>query len=195
MAKGVEDTAFYRWNRLAALNEVGGDPDRFGVPPEEFHAWCERLLRHWPTSMTTLSTHDTKRAEDARARLAVLSQVPGRVGGRGARLGGGGRPALGAASTAPTRYLLWQTLVATWDLEAGAPISEARLHEYLTKAVREAKVHTTWTTPTPSTRSRCATSRPPSSTSRRPHRVAGSLRRRRSRRPRGSRCSARSSCS
>ena len=76
MAKGVEDTAFYRWSRLAALNEVGGDPDAFGTSPGEFHEFAARLARDWPASMTTLSTHDTKRQEDVRARLAVLAEIP-----------------------------------------------------------------------------------------------------------------------
>ena len=147
MAKGVEDTAFYRWNRLASLNEVGGNPDRFGIPTEEFHAWCERLLRQWPTSMTTLSTHDTKRAEDTRARLAVLSQVPTAWEAAVTELEAEAAPLAGRRVDAPTRYLLWQTLVATYDLGGNAPISQARLHEYLTKAVREAKVHTTWHDP------------------------------------------------
>src|SRR5256885_14546302 len=76
MAKGVEDTAFYRWLRLTSLNEVGGDPEHFGVSPEEFHAYASRLNTHWPKTMTTLSTHDTKRSEDVRARLGVLSEQP-----------------------------------------------------------------------------------------------------------------------
>ncbi len=76
MAKGVEDTAFYRWFRLSSLNEVGGDPEHFGVSPEEFHAFSAQLNRRWPRTMTTLSTHDTKRSEDVRARLGVLSEQP-----------------------------------------------------------------------------------------------------------------------
>ncbi len=76
MAKGVEDTAFYRWSRLTALNEVGGDPDRFGWSPAEFHRFAARLAQDWPGTLTTLSTHDTKRQEDVRARLAVLAEIP-----------------------------------------------------------------------------------------------------------------------
>jgi (1->4)-alpha-D-glucan 1-alpha-D-glucosylmutase len=72
MAKGVEDTAFYRYLRLSALNEVGGDPGRFGLPVEQFHQACTAMQESWPLAMTTLSTHDTKRSEDVRARLAVL---------------------------------------------------------------------------------------------------------------------------
>ena len=82
LAKGVEDTAFYRWSRLLALNEVGGDPDRCGLAPEAFHAAAERLAADWPFTMTTLSTHDTKRQEDVRARLAVLAEMPGSWGAR-----------------------------------------------------------------------------------------------------------------
>ncbi len=147
MAKGVEDTAFYRFNRLAALNEVGGNPDRFGIPPEEFHNWCERQLRNWPTAMTTLSTHDTKRAEDARARLAVLSQVPAAWEQAFTLWETLAAPMTGRRVDAPTRYLLWQTLVATFAPASGEAISEARLHDYLTKAMREAKLHTTWQDP------------------------------------------------
>jgi (1->4)-alpha-D-glucan 1-alpha-D-glucosylmutase len=76
MAKGVEDTAFYRWSRLVALNEVGGEPDSPGTPPEAFHEFAGRLARDWPATLTTLSTHDTKRQEDVRARLAVLAEIP-----------------------------------------------------------------------------------------------------------------------
>ena len=78
MAKGVEDTAFYRWPRLTSLNEVGGDPERLAVSPAGFHAFAARLARDWPATMTTLSTHDTKRQEDVRARLAVLAEIPRR---------------------------------------------------------------------------------------------------------------------
>src|SRR5258708_12393393 len=77
MAKGVEDTAFSRWPRLTALNEVGGEPDRLGAEPWEFHMFAGRLARDWPATQTTLSTHDTKRQEDVRARLAVLAEIPG----------------------------------------------------------------------------------------------------------------------
>ena len=77
MAKGVEDTAFYRWTRFTARNEVGNDPAKFGVTPDEFHDTTDDRQRRWPTGMTTLSTHDTKRSEDVRARLAVLSELPG----------------------------------------------------------------------------------------------------------------------
>jgi (1->4)-alpha-D-glucan 1-alpha-D-glucosylmutase len=144
MAKGVEDTAFYRWYRLAALNEVGGDPGHVGVLPGEFHAFCERLHRDWPFTMTTLSTHDTKRSEDVRARLGVLSEIPDEW----ARAVTAWRAAA-AAYHSPTdgwpdpvtEHLLWQTLVGAW------PIESDRLVAYMEKATREAKVHTSWTSP------------------------------------------------
>jgi (1->4)-alpha-D-glucan 1-alpha-D-glucosylmutase len=145
MAKAVEDTAFYRWFRLTALNEVGGDPRRFGVAPEEFHAFASRQAREWPTTMTTLSTHDTKRSEDVRARIAVLSELPSEWGEavRGWReLAEAYRqPRLDGA----TEYLVWQTLVGTWG--ACGPIEADRLVQYLEKATREAKLHTSWTSP------------------------------------------------
>jgi (1->4)-alpha-D-glucan 1-alpha-D-glucosylmutase len=130
LAKGVEDTASYRWPRLLSLNEVGSDPDRFGVTVPEFHAAAGHLAEHWPHTMTTLSTHDTKRQEDVRARLAVLAECP---------------PDWSPSGTidAATEYLVWQTLVGAW------PIGDERLGAYLTKALREAKTHTSWTEPAP----------------------------------------------
>jgi (1->4)-alpha-D-glucan 1-alpha-D-glucosylmutase len=146
LAKGVEDTAFYRWSRLLALNEVGGDPDRCGETPAAFHEQAERLAADWPFTMTTLSTHDTKRQEDVRARLAVLAEMPERWGRQvgewheravTARVFG----KTAAAVDLDTEYLIWQTLVGAW------PISGERLAGYLTKAVREADRHTSWTEP------------------------------------------------
>ena len=144
MAKGVEDTAFYRWSRLVALNEVGGDPDTFGISPGEFHAFAARLARDWPATMTTLSTHDTKRQEDVRARLAVLAEIPeawaAEVTGwqeRAAAL------ASGAVPDPDTAYLMWQTLAGAW------PLDRERLTGYLRKAMREAKNRTSWIDPDP----------------------------------------------
>ncbi|MCP9979848.1 hypothetical protein [Actinomadura madurae] len=135
-AKGVEDTAFYRWNRMASLNEVGGDPGRFFVSPEEFHAHCIRIARDWPLTMTTLSTHDTKREEDVRAWLAVLPELPGEW------IEAVERWRTWGSSPSPLEpdleYLLWQTLVGAWPLTAG------RLEEFLIKAMREAKTRTSW---------------------------------------------------
>jgi (1->4)-alpha-D-glucan 1-alpha-D-glucosylmutase len=148
LAKGVEDTAFYRWSRLLTLNEVGGDPDRFGVLPAAFHAEAERLAASWPATMTTLSTHDTKRQEDVRARLAVLAELPARWGAQVAqwheRWTGPGLPGDAATAVDPdTEYLIWQTLVGTW------PISGERLADYLTKAIREADRRTSWANQNP----------------------------------------------
>ena len=131
MAKGVEDTAFYRWNRFVALNEVGGDPSRFGVPPAELHAAQAAREASWPGTMTTLSTHDTKRSEDVRARLAVLAEMPGEWAGRMRRWS--------AAHPLPDpslELLAWQNLVGAW------PIPADRLAAYLAKAAKEAKLVT-----------------------------------------------------
>ncbi len=136
LAKGVEDTASYRWSRLVSLNEVGCDPDLFGVAPGEFHAAARRLAADWPGTMTTLSTHDTKRQEDVRARLAVLAEMPGEWGRQVRQW-----HAAGGAVDPDTEYLLWQTVVGAW------PISGERLAGYLTKAMREAKRRTSWTAP------------------------------------------------
>jgi (1->4)-alpha-D-glucan 1-alpha-D-glucosylmutase len=145
MAKAVEDTAFYRWFRLASLNEVGGDPLRFGIVPEELHAYCAGVARDWPTAMTTLSTHDTKRSEDVRARLAVLSELPAEWAETVRAWRELAEPHRHPRLDGATEYLVWQTLVGTWG--AGGPITADRLLPYLEKAVREAKRHTTWTAP------------------------------------------------
>jgi (1->4)-alpha-D-glucan 1-alpha-D-glucosylmutase len=148
MAKGVEDTAFYRYHRLAALNEVGGDPATFGISPERFHAQCAETQQRWPLTMTTLSTHDTKRSEDVRARLALLSEDPAGWAAAAAEL-----MALGerhASTAGPDRnaiYLLLQTLVGA--SQAGEPLDVERAVAYLEKASREAKQHTSWTSPDP----------------------------------------------
>ena len=143
MAKGVEDTAFYRWWRLAALNEVSGDPSCLGVSPAAFHAWCERAQRSWPNAMTTLSTHDTKRSEDVRARLLCLTEVVDDWGREVAAWRARASAYRPAELDANTEYLLWQTLVGAW------PLTPDRLVGYLEKATREAKLHTTWTEPDP----------------------------------------------
>ncbi|GAA2243413.1 malto-oligosyltrehalose synthase [Kitasatospora cystarginea] len=136
-AKGVEDTAFYRWNALLSLNEVGGDPAHPGVRPDEFHAWCRDSEQHWPLSMTALSTHDTKRSADARARLAVLAEVPGHWADECLAW----TCSAGLCPDRSTAWLLWQTLVAAW------PLSADRLVSVLLKSAREAKLHTSWTAP------------------------------------------------
>ncbi|CCG04124.1 malto-oligosyltrehalose synthase [Blastococcus saxobsidens] len=136
MAKGVEDSAYYRWARFVALNEVGGDPARFGSTVAEFHAAQQRRAERHPESMTTLSTHDTKRSEDVRARLAVLAEIPGDW----AQLVRGwlARHPLADRSLA---HLVWQNLVGAW------PLSRERAHAYVEKAAREAGTSTTWTDP------------------------------------------------
>ena len=135
-AKGVEDTAFYRYNRFVALNEVGGDPDRFGVSPAEFHDRSAGRVAGRPATMTTLSTHDTKRSEDVRARLAVIAEIPREWG---ARLRG-----WAAAHPLPDRsldLLAWQNLVGAW------PIPAERMAAYLGKAAKEAKLVTSHVDP------------------------------------------------
>jgi (1->4)-alpha-D-glucan 1-alpha-D-glucosylmutase len=142
MAKGVEDTAFYRYGRLLALNEVGGDPSRFGVPVADFHAWATQIQQHRPLTMTTLSTHDTKRSEDVRARLVLLSEDVRRWQRVVTRLMNQAQKYTGPAGPEPaTQYLVFQTLVGAF------PIDEERLGAYLAKAIREAKLHTSWTAP------------------------------------------------
>ncbi|WP_433495922.1 malto-oligosyltrehalose synthase [Micromonospora sp. CA-248089] len=138
MAKGVEDTAYYRWSRFVALNEVGGSPAHFGVPPAELHRFAASRHVRCPASMTALSTHDTKRGEDVRARLAVLSELPGRWAERVADWMS--RAPLADPALA---HLLWQTAVGAW------PIERERLHGYAEKAAREASVTTSWADPDP----------------------------------------------
>jgi (1->4)-alpha-D-glucan 1-alpha-D-glucosylmutase len=191
-AKGVEDTAFYRYNRLLSLNEVGGDPQRFGGPPEEFHEANRTRLAHWPYAMLATATHDTKRGEDARARLNVLSEIPNdwrRKIFEWSRINNANRTLI-QGEHAPHRndeYLFYQALLGTWpavvaprpgdqetrrqgdqDLQRNTeksdvsvslspplPLSPSpvppdlveRLKEYMLKAVREAKVFTSWINP------------------------------------------------
>jgi (1->4)-alpha-D-glucan 1-alpha-D-glucosylmutase len=142
MAKGVEDTAYYRYNRLVSLNEVGGDPGHFGVAPEAFHRFCTHLQQHWPETMLTTSTHDTKRGEDVRLRISALSEIP--RWWRGAVERWSRRSEVHRRDGMPDRndeYLLYQTLAGTW------PIEEDRLQQYMLKAAHEAKRHTSWKIP------------------------------------------------
>ena len=142
MAKGAEDTAFYTFNRLLSLNEVGGDPDRFGVSPAEFHHFAGRLAERWPRTMLTTSTHDTKRGEDVRLRISALSEMSDEWAATVRRWHDQNARHRGAAGPDPNdEYFIYQTLVGTW------PIELARLDAYLEKAIREAKVHTTWARP------------------------------------------------
>jgi (1->4)-alpha-D-glucan 1-alpha-D-glucosylmutase len=142
MAKGAEDTAFYRYHRLISLNEVGGDPGTFGRPPERFHRESAAVAERWPATLLTLSTHDTKRSADVRARIDLLSEIPRAwedAVGRWTETNAAHR-----RDELPDRnveYLLYQTLVGAW------PIDAERMVAFLRKAVREAKVHTSWTNP------------------------------------------------
>jgi (1->4)-alpha-D-glucan 1-alpha-D-glucosylmutase len=154
-AKGVEDTAFYRSCRLASLNEVGGNPTRFGQPVAAFHAQNAERLARWPHAMLATATHDTKRGEDARARLNVLSELPHRwraVLRRLARIAAPARTTVDDAP-APSRveeYLFYQALVGAWPPGLMGPPEPAfadRLWAYLRKAMREAKVATSWINP------------------------------------------------
>jgi (1->4)-alpha-D-glucan 1-alpha-D-glucosylmutase len=142
MAKGVEDTAFYRYQPLVSLNEVGGDPGRFGRPVADFHHAMAAAARRWPEAMLTLSTHDTKRSGDVRARISLLSELPeaweravARWAERNRRHKHGGWPDRNA------EYLLYQTLVGAW------PIDPGRAGAFMAKAAKEAKVLTTWIDP------------------------------------------------
>jgi (1->4)-alpha-D-glucan 1-alpha-D-glucosylmutase len=142
MAKGVEDTAFYRHARLISLNEVGGDPSRFGVTVDEFHKWCADIQAHYPFTLLATSTHDTKRSEDVRVRIGLLSENPAAWGEAVNRwAAANARYRSGDFPDRKTEYFLYQTLVGAW------PISRDRLAEYMRKVVREAKELTSWLTP------------------------------------------------
>jgi (1->4)-alpha-D-glucan 1-alpha-D-glucosylmutase len=152
-AKGVEDTAFYRYHRLASLNEVGGDPDDFGFTITAFHGASRDRAKNWPHTLLATSTHDSKRAEDVRARIDVLSEMPAAwrlEAGRWSRLNRNRKRKVDDAE-APSRndeYLLYQTLVGTWPApapdEAGRARYCERIEAYMLKAAREAKQHTSW---------------------------------------------------
>ena len=153
MAKGLEDTAFYRYNRLISLNDVGGNPNRFGTSVDEFHRANQERLSQWPDSMLSTSTHDSKRSEDVRARIDVLSEIPGewqlhlrrwRDSNRNKKHAIDGLPM-------PTRndeYLLYQTLVGAWPSNPNEAADWGkfieRIEQYMLKAVREAKEYTSW---------------------------------------------------
>lgn len=136
MAKGVEDNSFYRFTRLVSLTEVGGDPSEFAISPEEFHRRQVDRQRRLPESMTALSTHDTKRGEDTRARIHVLAELPGRW----ERFLRTVRERVGFGDGS-LENLLWQSIVGAW------PASRERLQDYAIKAAREAGASTTWTDP------------------------------------------------
>ena len=144
-AKGIEDTAFYIYNRLSSLNEVGGDPGRFGRTPAAIHDYFADRQAHWPLALNPLTTHDTKRSEDVRARISVLSELPdewAKALDRWSNLADPKRP------TRNDQYLIYQTLLGAWPLDDKPDATFAeRMHAYFEKATKEAKVNTSWTAP------------------------------------------------
>ncbi len=158
MAKGVEDTAFYVYNRLVCLNEVGGAPERFGAAMETFHGQNIERLKSRPLAMLSSSTHDTKRSEDVRARISVLSEVPLEWKERVLRWSSLNRKikTIVNGRRVPDRneeYLLYQTLVGAWPIEGrggcGFGNFRERIRDYMLKAARESKVNTSWINPDP----------------------------------------------
>jgi (1->4)-alpha-D-glucan 1-alpha-D-glucosylmutase len=159
MAKGLEDTTFYIYNRFVANNEIGGSPKQFGVTPEQFHESNQQRAREHPFSMLATSTHDTKRSEDVRARLDVLSEMPRAWRNqvlRWQRVNQPLKPTLSDGRTVPDaneEYLLYQTLVGTWPFAIAGPEARqdyvSRIQQYMTKAVHEAKVNLSWINPDP----------------------------------------------
>lgn len=139
VAKAIEDTAFYRYNRFVALNEVGGNPAIFGTSVDEFHKACGETQRRWPRGLLATSTHDTKRSEDVRARLAVISEMPEKWSDAVLRWAELNRAHWDAEPDRNIEYLLYQTLAGAW------PISTERTLQYIEKAIREAKQKTSWT--------------------------------------------------
>jgi (1->4)-alpha-D-glucan 1-alpha-D-glucosylmutase len=157
-AKGIEDTALYLYTRLVSLNEVGGEPSRFGVPPPHLHDWLARRQREFPLALSATSTHDTKRGEDVRARINVLSELPGAWKLALAQLSRVSRKrrTVVEGQPAPDRneeYLLYQTLVGTWPPDAIGRAPDRtyveRICEYMVKALREAKRNSSWLSPRP----------------------------------------------
>jgi (1->4)-alpha-D-glucan 1-alpha-D-glucosylmutase len=157
MAKGVEDTAFYRQFPLASLNEVGGDPQAFGLDVKTFHAKIAERFSYWPHSLLATSTHDTKRSEDVRARLNVLSEIPEEWAEAVRRWSAMNEPFRTMIDRSPTpdreaEYLLYQTLLGAWPLH-GLPDAPQhtefvnRIQDYMQKALHEAKVRTSWINP------------------------------------------------
>jgi (1->4)-alpha-D-glucan 1-alpha-D-glucosylmutase len=154
-AKGIEDTALYVYNRLIALNEVGADPTRFGVETEAVHAWMSARQREWPHALSATSTHDTKRGEDVRARISVLSEIPGAWKAAVTRwrvLNRRFKTELNdhLVPSANEEYFLYQTLVGAWPFEQDEETISRfrqRVGSYMIKAVREAKTHSSWLSP------------------------------------------------
>jgi (1->4)-alpha-D-glucan 1-alpha-D-glucosylmutase len=156
MAKSVEDTAFYRFHRLISLNEVGGDPLHFGGTLEEFHRFNSRRVIHYPHGMSATGTHDTKRGEDTRARINVLSEIPDRwkdAVRRWARWNKRKKTKVDGdlSPASDDEYLLYQTLIGSWPVvpPKGPDLSAyvERVQAYMIKAIREAKIHSSWIAP------------------------------------------------
>jgi (1->4)-alpha-D-glucan 1-alpha-D-glucosylmutase len=159
MAKGMEDTVFYIYNRLAALDEVGGEPQRFGVSIASFHERNREMQRDWPATLLATSTHDTKRSEDVRARMVAISEIPEawrQALPRWRSLNRRAKRTLDdiQAPDANEEYLLYQTLLGTWPMDSlGVPEQAAsaeyveRIQIYMAKALREAKLNTSWIQP------------------------------------------------
>jgi (1->4)-alpha-D-glucan 1-alpha-D-glucosylmutase len=157
MAKGVEDTSFYIYNRLVSLNEVGGEPDHFGFEPQAFHRWMQERQRRWPHAMNSSSTHDTKRSEDVRARIHLLSELADEWQEhalRWAELNRAHRTdgEFGPIPEPNDEYLLYQSLVGVWPIEQELAPDEhealvTRVQQYMEKATREAKLRTSWINP------------------------------------------------
>ena len=139
--KGEEDTALYRACRLLALDEVGHDPSRFSVSPDEVHRWAGHMAEAWPRTMLTTSTHDMKRSEDVRARLAVLAEVPDDLADAADRVRA--RAASACDLDGHTAWFVLQTVLGAW------PAPRERLWPALQKSFREAKLHTSWLRPDP----------------------------------------------
>jgi (1->4)-alpha-D-glucan 1-alpha-D-glucosylmutase len=154
-AKGTEDTAMYRYNRLISLNEVGADPTEFGLEPAAVHAWMAARNRRSPSALSTTTTHDTKRGEDVRARLNILSEIPDDWKNALTRWRSVNRrfkTEIGRsfAPDANEEYLIYQTLVGAWPFETSAEADASfrdRMVAYAIKALREAKLNTTWLSP------------------------------------------------
>ena len=158
-AKGLEDTVFYIYNRLAALNEVGGEPQLFGLSVETFHERNLRRQRDWPASLLATSTHDSKRSEDVRARMLAISEIPplwGRSLQKWRTTNRRFKKQIDDAEApdAGEEYLLYQTLLGTWPVDLdGAPVPSvgpkfiARIQRYMAKALKEAKLNTSWIQP------------------------------------------------
>jgi (1->4)-alpha-D-glucan 1-alpha-D-glucosylmutase len=152
MAKSLEDTAFYRYHRLLALNEVGGDPAARALGVEAFHAMMQTRAKEWPHGMTATATHDTKRGEDARARLLALAEIPGEWAFIVSRWKLLNAPHLvcngdARAPSAASEYMLYQTLLGAWPLDGPDDAFAERIQAYALKASREGKVETSWLNP------------------------------------------------